>query len=76
MDEMQERGYGAGAAKVTGAVIAGVLAATLSHPADTIKTCMQVCICGDVDRKRASQRNRPSKCRKREKRFKCSVGLM
>ncbi len=34
-------------AKVGGAVPAGILAAALSHPMDTIKTCMQ----GDMDRK-------------------------
>lgn len=42
VDAMLMRGYSMAQAKVTGAVIAGVLSATLSHPADTIKTCMQV----------------------------------
>lgn len=32
-------------AKVAGAIGAGVIAATLSHPLDTIKTCMQ----GDIE---------------------------
>lgn len=35
-------------AKVAGSITAGVIAGTLSHPLDTIKTCMQ----GDVERKR------------------------
>eukprot|EP00602_Paraphysomonas_sp_CaronLab_P003453 CAMPEP_0185025550 /NCGR_PEP_ID=MMETSP1103-20130426/8462_1 /TAXON_ID=36769 /ORGANISM="Paraphysomonas bandaiensis, Strain Caron Lab Isolate" /LENGTH=240 /DNA_ID=CAMNT_0027558771 /DNA_START=52 /DNA_END=771 /DNA_ORIENTATION=+ len=34
-------------AKAVGAVVAGVLASTLSHPMDTIKSCMQ----GDLERK-------------------------
>jgi hypothetical protein len=38
----------AGSAKLLGAAGAGVIAATLSHPLDTIKTCMQ----GDIERKR------------------------
>mmetsp|Transcript_13296 Transcript_13296/g.21768 ORF Transcript_13296/g.21768 Transcript_13296/m.21768 type:complete len:271 (-) Transcript_13296:207-1019(-) len=33
--------------KVVGAVIGGVISATLSHPIDTVKTCMQ----GDAERK-------------------------
>lgn len=38
----------AGLNKFIGSVSAGVIAATLSHPMDTIKTCMQ----GDVEQKR------------------------
>ena len=37
---------GEGAADVAGAIGAGVVAATLSHPVDTIKTCMQGDIAG------------------------------
>ena len=33
--------------KILGAVFGGIIAATLSHPMDTIKTCMQ----GDIERK-------------------------
>ena len=40
-------GLGEGTSKFAGAVGAGVIAATLSHPLDTIKTCMQ----GDIERK-------------------------
>eukprot|EP00940_MAST-03C_sp_MAST-3C-sp2_P002839 g2839.t1 len=42
--------YGAGpvAGAVIGSIASGLIAATLSHPLDTIKTCMQ----GDVARKR------------------------
>jgi solute carrier family 25 carnitine/acylcarnitine transporter 20/29 len=40
-------GLGAGMSKILGACGAGLVAATLSHPMDTIKTCMQ----GDVERK-------------------------
>jgi len=35
-------------AKVIGAILAGLVAGTLSHPMDTIKTCMQ----GDIERKK------------------------
>jgi hypothetical protein len=35
----------ANASKVFGAISAGVLVASLSHPVDTIKTCQQVCVC-------------------------------
>ena len=45
--ELEEgSGWSAGKAKFVGCVGAGVIAATLSHPMDTIKTCMQ----GDVAR--------------------------
>lgn len=43
----QGKGWSPGTAKFVGCVGAGVIAATLSHPMDTIKTCMQ----GDVQRK-------------------------
>ena len=36
------------AGAVIGSIASGLIAATLSHPLDTIKTCMQ----GDVERKR------------------------
>ena len=36
------------AGAVLGSIASGLIAATLSHPLDTIKTCMQ----GDVERKR------------------------
>ena len=39
-----DAGYGAAASTVLGAVCSGVIASTLSHPMDTIKTCMQ----GDI----------------------------
>lgn len=46
--ELQESyGYDVGTAKFGGAVSSGVIAASLSHPMDTIKTCMQ----GDIVRK-------------------------
>eukprot|EP00051_Salpingoeca_urceolata_P016913 m.227565 g.227565 ORF g.227565 m.227565 type:complete len:116 (-) comp18817_c0_seq6:337-684(-) len=46
--EAQQRlGVSASTAKIIGAVGAGVIAATCSHPMDTIKTCMQ----GDIERK-------------------------
>jgi len=38
---LQERGYDDKTALAGGAIIGGVIAATLSHPLDTIKTCMQ-----------------------------------
>eukprot|EP00729_Bicosta_minor_P006017 gene6017-7995_t len=45
--ELEEgKGWSPGTAKFVGCVGAGVIAATLSHPMDTIKTCMQ----GDVQR--------------------------
>lgn len=46
--DMMQRNYGvsAGTANFAGAAGAGVIAATLSHPLDTIKTCMQ----GDIER--------------------------
>ncbi|KAJ9451838.1 putative mitochondrial carrier C19G12.05 [Diplonema papillatum] len=40
----EEHNYSSSASKLLGAVIAGVVASTLSHPMDTVKTCMQ----GDV----------------------------
>ena len=40
-------GYDVGKAKFGGAVSSGVISATLSHPMDTVKTCMQ----GDIQRK-------------------------
>ena len=45
-----EENYGmsATAGAVIGSIASGLIAATLSHPLDTIKTCMQ----GDVERKR------------------------
>ena len=43
----KESGYSPYASKAVGAIIAGVVGSTLSHPMDTIKTCMQ----GDVSRK-------------------------
>lgn len=42
----EDFGFSNNVAGVVGAVVAGVLCATLSHPLDTIKTCMQ----GDVQR--------------------------
>lgn len=46
--ELQERyGFSGTNAKVVGPIIAGIIAGTLSHPLDTIKTCMQ----GDLERK-------------------------
>ena len=44
----EEGGYSPGVAKSIGAVGSGVVAATVSHPMDTIKTCMQ----GDIERQR------------------------
>lgn len=45
--ELEEgKGWSAATAKFVGCVGAGVISATLSHPMDTIKTCMQ----GDVTR--------------------------
>jgi solute carrier family 25 carnitine/acylcarnitine transporter 20/29 len=38
---VEEKGMGKYPAKMVGAVGAGLVAATLSHPMDTIKTCMQ-----------------------------------
>lgn len=48
--EKIEKNYGFGTyiSKILGACGAGLVAATLSHPMDTVKTCMQ----GDVERKR------------------------
>ena len=46
-DKLQkDHGLSSGMAKVGGAVAGGVIAATLSHPLDTIKTCMQ----GDIEK--------------------------
>lgn len=44
---MEEGGMSEGTAKMAGAIGTGVLAASLSHPLDTIKTCMQ----GDIEQK-------------------------
>lgn len=47
--ELREKyDFSPGNAKLLGAIGAGIIAATLSHPLDTIKTCMQ----GDIERKR------------------------
>ena len=43
-----EHGWSVASSKATGAVGAGLVAATISHPLDTIKTCMQ----GDVKREK------------------------
>ena len=50
MSRTLEENYGmsATAGAVIGSIASGLIAATLSHPLDTIKTCMQ----GDVERKR------------------------
>ena len=50
MSRTLEGNYGmsATAGAVIGSIASGLIAATLSHPLDTIKTCMQ----GDVERKR------------------------
>ncbi|KAJ1446145.1 mitochondrial carrier domain-containing protein [Pelagophyceae sp. CCMP2097] len=45
-EALEERGIGGGAGKMLAAIGAGVLAATLSHPLDTVKSCLQ----GDVAR--------------------------
>ena len=45
--QLEERGWSNSSAKVAGAIGAGVLSASLSHPMDTIKTCVQ----GDMERK-------------------------
>ena len=44
----EEKGFSVAASKFSGSVGAGLIAATLSHPLDTIKTCMQ----GDVKREK------------------------
>lgn len=43
----EEYKFGDHGARVLGAIGAGIVSATLSHPMDTIKTCMQ----GDVEEK-------------------------
>jgi len=42
---LEKRNINSYAAGVSGAICAGVMAATLSHPLDTVKTCMQ----GDIE---------------------------
>ncbi|EDQ89869.1 uncharacterized protein MONBRDRAFT_7863 [Monosiga brevicollis MX1] len=44
----EDTGHTRNQAKIYSAVIAGVVSATLSHPIDTVKTCMQ----GDIEQKR------------------------
>lgn len=39
--QLREEGYGPGQAKAMSSIFAGVASATLSHPIDTVKTCMQ-----------------------------------
>eukprot|EP00941_MAST-03F_sp_MAST-3F-sp1_P002130 g2130.t1 len=43
----EEYNFGSYSSKILGAMGSGIVAATLSHPMDTIKTCMQ----GDIERK-------------------------
>jgi len=42
---IEEHGFGTFAGSFTGAVIAGVFASAVTHPLDTVKTCMQ----GDIE---------------------------
>ena len=47
---VQDYGFGKVSGAVVGSIMSGLIAATCSHPLDTIKTCMQ----GDVEGKRYS----------------------
>mmetsp|Transcript_13494 Transcript_13494/g.40176 ORF Transcript_13494/g.40176 Transcript_13494/m.40176 type:complete len:276 (+) Transcript_13494:181-1008(+) len=45
--KLKAQGYGDAEAKAAGSIGAGVCAATISHPVDTVKSCLQ----GDIERK-------------------------
>ena len=44
---IQDQGWSAVSAKLGGSMAGGIIAASLSHPMDTCKTCMQ----GDIQKK-------------------------
>ena len=46
--QLRDRGNGEVVSKVGGAIGGGVIAASVSHPIDTVKTCMQ----GDIGREK------------------------
>lgn len=47
IDKFKQRGWSTNQAKMGGAICAGVMSASISHPMDTIKSCLQ----GDIEQK-------------------------
>ena len=47
IDKFKARGFSTNQAKMGGAICAGVMSASLSHPMDTVKSCLQ----GDIEQK-------------------------